>query len=104
MPLTLAEEVLPRRRVLLARTLGILALVAVVLIGGGYGAYRWTQQQLFVGENSGYVAVYHGISQQLGPISLATLQERSDVLVSDLPGYAQETLSLIHISEPTRPY
>ena len=91
-PLTLAEEVLPRRRALLARTLGILALVAVVLIGGGYGAYRWTQQQLFVGENSGYVAVYHGISQQLGPISLATLQERSDVLVSDLPGYAQETL------------
>ena len=92
-PLTLAEEVLPRRRALLARTLGILALAAVLLVGGGYGAYRWTQQQLFLGNDGGYVAVYRGISQQLGPISLATLRERTDVLVSDLPGYAQESLS-----------
>jgi serine/threonine protein phosphatase PrpC len=92
-PLTLAEEVLPRRRALLARTLGILAVAAVLLVGGGYGAYRWTQQQLFLGNDGGYVAVYRGISQQLGPIGLATLQERSDVVVSDLPGYAQEGLS-----------
>lgn len=66
------------------RTLGTL-LVAALLGGGGYAAYAWSQDQYYVGESGGKVAIYRGVPVALGPVSLSSVAESSDVPVADLP-------------------
>jgi PPM family protein phosphatase len=68
-----------------------LATVAVIalLVGGGYGAYRWSQGQFFVGNSTGTVAIYRGLPQDIGPIHLSSVATPSDVRVEDLPPYTQ---------------
>jgi len=91
--LTLAEEGPRSRGARVARWLGIVALVAVVVVGGGYAAYRWTQQQFYVGIDNGQVTVFQGVQQKLGPLSLSQPVETSDVAVSDLPAIYQSELA-----------
>ncbi|MFC8502131.1 PP2C family protein-serine/threonine phosphatase [Pedococcus sp. NPDC057267] len=65
-----------------------LVLVALVVIGGGaYAAYAWTQRQWFVGAHAGQVAVFQGVSQNIGPVTLSHVEQQTDVLVSDLPDF-----------------
>ena len=71
-----------------ARTLGGL-VVAAILGGGGYAAWAWSQKQYFVAADGGHVAIFRGVSQDLGPISLSHVESQSDVLVSDLPSDVQ---------------
>jgi PPM family protein phosphatase len=68
-----------------------LATLAVItlLVGGGYGAYRWSQGQFFVGNSTGTVAIYRGLPQDIGPIHLSSVARASDVRVDDLPPYTQ---------------
>jgi hypothetical protein len=77
-----------RRRTLLGA--GITVLVLLIVLGGGYGAWRWSQRQYFVGQAEGTVAIYRGLPQDLGPVSLASLaQTFPDIPVADLPRYWQ---------------
>jgi len=69
------------------RRVAVLALVLVVLGGGAYAAYAWTQGQYFVGADGGKVAIYQGVSQDLGPVTLSHVQEPSDIAVADLPDF-----------------
>ena len=66
------------------------AVVRVVVIGVGYAAWSWTQRQYFIGSADGYVAVYQGVPQDLGPIPLSSVAQTTDIAVSspadDLPG------------------
>ena len=63
----------------------VLAVVAVVLGGGALAGSAWLGRQYFVADDGGQVAVYRGLSQDLGPVSLSSLVERSDVAVAALP-------------------
>jgi protein phosphatase len=74
------------------RWVGLAAVVVLVVVGGGYAAYQWTQRQYFVGQDAGYVAVYRGVNQSLGTVGLSTPVDRSDVLVSDLPNTYQASV------------
>ncbi|MGO4340440.1 PP2C family protein-serine/threonine phosphatase [Pedococcus sp. 2YAF34] len=69
------------------RRVVVLALVLVVLGGGAYAAYAWTQGQYFVGADGGKVAIYQGVSQDLGPVTLSHVEEPSDIAVTDLPDF-----------------
>jgi PPM family protein phosphatase len=69
------------------RRAAILAVVRLVLGGGAYAAYDWSQGQYFVGADDGTVAIFQGVSQDLGPIALSHVEEPSDVVVSDLPDF-----------------
>jgi len=84
----------PPRRRRPGRTLWLAAVSAgllVVLAGGGYGAYRWSQVQFFVGASAGSVAIYRGLPQDLGPIRLSTVdQVAADVPVNELPSYSRQ--------------
>jgi protein phosphatase len=65
-----------------------LALVAVIIVGGGtYAAYVWSQRQYFVGQHSGKVAVYQGISQDVGPVKLSHVEQETEVSLDDLPDF-----------------
>ncbi len=69
----------------------ILPLVALLALGGAaWGAYAWSQQQYFVGDDDGFVAVYRGIPQTLGPLELSTLIETTDLRLEDLAPYQRE--------------
>jgi protein phosphatase len=84
---TLAEEA-PRsgaRRWLRRALITLLALV--VLGGGAYAAYDWTQRQFYVGVDEGHVAIFRGVSQDLGPIPLSRVEEVSSVSTVDLPDF-----------------
>jgi PPM family protein phosphatase len=69
---------------------GLLAVaVAVVVVGGVWASYEWSQRQYFVGEADGQVTIYRGVSQDLGPWALSTAEESTDLAVEDLPTYYQ---------------
>ncbi|NHT16451.1 Stp1/IreP family PP2C-type Ser/Thr phosphatase [Cellulomonas sp. IC4_254] len=86
-----ADERRTRRRRRVRRIL--LSLLAVVVVAGAaFGFYRWTQTQYYVGVDGEVVAIYRGIPQSVGPVSLSEVVETSDVVVDDLPAFVRERL------------
>lgn len=69
------------------RSLAIALLVLVVLGGGAYAAYDWSRAQFYVGVQNGRVAVFNGVSQDLGPIRLSRVESVSSVATEDLPDF-----------------
>jgi protein phosphatase len=69
------------------RRLAVLVVVLLVLGGGSYAAYTWSQRQYFVGANNGNVAIFQGVTQDLGPVSLSHVESESDIRVDDLPDF-----------------
>ncbi len=68
--------------------LPFVALVAVV--AALWGAYAWSQTQYYVGTNGDSVAIYRGIPQTLGPITLHDVIESTAISVDSLEQYQQE--------------
>ncbi len=65
-----------------------IAMILIIVGGGLYGGYRWTQTQYYVGANDDHIALYRGISQELAGISLHDVyQDRPAVELKYLPGY-----------------
>ncbi len=61
-------------------------VVAVVVLGGGTLAVRaWLDRQYFVGAAGGDVAIYTGLPQDVGPVTLSQVVQRSSTAVVDLP-------------------
>ena len=59
-------------------------LIAVLLIGGIWGGLKWIETRYYVAESNGYVAIYNGVSQQLGPVRLSHVVDESDIPLSSL--------------------
>lgn len=84
---TLAEEP-PRSGASRWLRRALVTLLALVVLGGGaYAAYDWTQRQFYVGVDEGHVAIFRGVSQDLGPIPLSRVEEVSSVSTVDLPDF-----------------
>jgi protein phosphatase len=79
----------PRRHAL--RVTGVLVLV-LAAFGIGYSAYGWTQDQYYVGASDGQVAVFKGVPQRIGPLTLSTPVELTGTSVAALPPYVQDRL------------
>jgi PPM family protein phosphatase len=77
-----------RLRVRLLAGLGVLVLV----VAGGWTAYSWVTNQYFVGgTGDGYVAVYRGLPEEVGPVTLSRVDEVVRTIpVADLPSYDRE--------------
>ncbi|WP_022923428.1 PP2C family protein-serine/threonine phosphatase [Serinicoccus marinus] len=86
-PVLAEEQSRPWVRTL--RLAGITVAVLAVLVAGGWAAWTWSQQQYYVGEQDGMVTIYRGISQDLGPVSLSTAEQQTDLPVEELPYYYQ---------------
>ena len=91
------------------RRLKVLSLVLLgltAIAGGGYAAYSWSQQQYYVGEANGHVAIYQGVAQKIGPWELSHVVDQSDIALSDLPdfyrGKLDSTVSSTHVGESRR--
>ncbi|GAB3562715.1 PP2C family protein-serine/threonine phosphatase [Spelaeicoccus albus] len=68
-------------------------LVIIVLIGAGWAGYAYTQKQYYVGSYQGQIAIYKGISQNLGPIQLGHLYKKQNIGLAELPDFAQQRVS-----------
>jgi PPM family protein phosphatase len=76
-----------RRSVFIPVFTALLALIFAVVLTWGY---LWTQTQYYVGAHAGRVAIYNGVSQRLGPITLSHLDTETTVMLDDLPSYTRQ--------------
>jgi PPM family protein phosphatase len=78
-----------RRRIswLIGVTLAVIAIIAALILG-----YRWTQSHYYVGADGQTVAIFQGVQQNLGPISLHSVHEQTSLRLSDLPAYWRESV------------
>ena len=68
------------------------SLVTVLVIAASWMSWKWTQTQYYVIGQDGYVVIYQGIPQSIGPWKLSHAIEVSDVALSDLPPVDQQRL------------
>jgi protein phosphatase len=70
-----------------------LGLLVVLLLGGGYGFWRYNQGQYYVGEQGGFVAIFRGTDQSLAGISMSSLVQHTKLPVSQLTTTDQTTVA-----------
>ena len=63
----------------------LFALLLVVIVGGGYLGWRYTQTQYYVGMDAGQVAIFRGINQNVAGLSLSSVYQRTGIPVNQLP-------------------
>jgi len=83
----LPEKGRPSRRRRWIKAVSLVLLVLAAVVGGGYAAYSWSQQQYYVGESNGHVAIYQGVSQNIGSLGLSHVVNKSDISLRDLPDF-----------------
>lgn len=83
-----------RRRAKRRKIVWLVGLVLVILgiVVGGLAAYQWTQTRYFVGTSDGNVAIFRGVQQGIGPISLSTVYRTTSIDLDDLPSYSRDTV------------
>lgn len=69
-----------------------LALMGLILASVLWFGYLWTQTQYYVGDYNGRVAIFNGVSQDLGPIKLSHVDSVTDIPLKALPAYTQQRL------------
>ncbi|MEO7069408.1 MAG: protein phosphatase 2C domain-containing protein [Nostocoides sp.] len=90
--ITLAEQGAHSRGIRRLRALAIILAALVVLGGGAYAGYAWTQQQYYIGDHQGVVTIYQGIDARVGPIDLSHPKAISEIRVNDLPPSLAESV------------
>jgi protein phosphatase len=92
-----ATEPTGRRRWPIVTT-SLLVLVAVI-IGGGYMAWRWSQNQYYVAADSkGQVVIYRGINQRIAGISLSSPYQPTGISLAQVPSNYQQTVKTAYAS------
>ena len=73
-------------------TTSLVVLLAVV-IGGGYVAWRWSQNQYYVGADSGgQVVIYRGVNERIVGVSLSHPYHATGISLAQVPSPYQQTL------------
>jgi protein phosphatase len=99
----LEELIEEDRRRARRRRFGWLAALILVLAGIGVGlfaGYNWTQTLYYVGADSDSVVIYRGIQQSIGPISLSTVYQDTNIPLSELSDFDRQTVQAT-ISAPS---
>ena len=73
---------------LVAGVVVLAVIVSALLIG-----YRWSQSLYYVGANGQTVAIYQGIQQDIGPISLHSVYTDTALRLADLPSYTRQSVT-----------
>ena len=79
----------------IARRFRQIATYLLLIAIAGYGvslAIDYTQTRYFVGIEDGYVVIYKGIKEELGPLKFSSIYEVTDVSVNSLTDFQREAL------------
>lgn len=90
-----ATEVEPdasRRRLRRWIKIGIASVIALAVVLGLWFGYAWTQTRYYVGAADSRVAIFNGVSQTLGPISLSKVHAVTEIPLNSLPDFQQQRL------------
>ncbi|MEV0892933.1 PP2C family serine/threonine-protein phosphatase [Promicromonospora sp. NPDC050262] len=88
-----ADEEAPTRKKRVWLTVVGALLLVVGLVLAGWGGYRWTQTQYYVGESDGQVAVFRGIPATAGPLTFSTAVELTGTRVDELPTFVADRVN-----------
>jgi hypothetical protein len=80
----------PRRRWPIV-TSALVVLLAVI-VGGGFIAWHWSQDQYYVGASGGQVVIYRGLNERILGVSLSKQYEKTSVQLAQVPTNEQETV------------
>jgi len=73
-------------------TTSLVVLLAVV-IGGGYVAWRWSQDQYYVGaDDKGQVIIYRGVNERIAGVSLSSPYKETGIQIAQVPSPFQQTI------------
>jgi protein phosphatase len=76
-----------------------LLVLAAVIIGGGYIAWRWSQNQYYVATDSkGQIVIYRGINERVAGISLSSPYQRTGIPLAQVPSNDQQTVKTAYAS------
>ncbi|TFV98254.1 PP2C family protein-serine/threonine phosphatase [Leifsonia flava] len=78
-----------RRRITWITVIVLLVAAAAVLVGV---TYQWTQSRYFVGSDGDSVAIFRGIQQDIGPISLHSVYRDTDIPIDSLTFYDRQAV------------
>lgn len=83
-----------RRRARRARRWWIVAIVFIIaaFAAAAVLGYQWTQSRYFVGADEDTVVIYQGIQQNIGPITLSTPYQDTEIRLADLPTYQRQAV------------
>ncbi len=91
----LDELILEDRRRAMRRRItwlvGVALIIAAIVVALAF-AYRWTQTHYYVGANGETVAIYQGVQQNLGPISLHSVYQQTSIKMDSLNSYTRGTV------------
>jgi PPM family protein phosphatase len=69
------------------RQLATVVLVFAAVAAGVIGIYNWSQDRYYVADNGGYVTIYKGIKESLGPLKFSSVYQTTTLKLADLPDY-----------------
>ena len=81
----------PRRGLPIVRSLIVLLLI--LIIGGIYLGWRYTQDQYYVGADGGQVAIFQGVNQTVAGVSLSHVYQRTGIPLAGVPSPYQDQIS-----------
>jgi protein phosphatase len=82
-----ADEGRPRHW---GRRIAAFVVLLALFGGGGAAAWAWSQQQYYVGAADQRVAIFRGLTQDVGPIKTSRLYREEDIPLTDLPDYQRD--------------
>jgi PPM family protein phosphatase len=71
---------------------GILVVLLVVIVGGAYAAWRYTQSQYYVGTDGRQVIIYRGVNQKVLGMSLSSVYQRTGIPLDKVPTSDQQAV------------
>jgi protein phosphatase len=70
----------------------LLAVLVLLILGGGYAGWRYTQNQYYVGADGGDVAIFRGINGSVAGISLSHVFQRTGIPLAQVPMTDQQSV------------
>ena len=66
--------------------------MVAAIVGAAVVGYQWTQTRFFVGASGTSVAIYRGVQQDIGPISLSSVYRTTDLALTDLSDFSRKAV------------
>jgi hypothetical protein len=71
----------------------LLAMLLAIVVGGGFVAWRWSQDQYYIGaDNHGQVLIYRGVNERIVGVSLSHPYQQTGIRLAQVPAPYQQTV------------
>jgi hypothetical protein len=68
-------------------------VLLAIVIGGGYVAWQWSQDQYYIGADSnGHVLIYRGVNERIVGVSLSHPYRQTGIQLAQVPAPYQQTV------------